>query len=189
VWGFEPQSNRCFLGPTRAHIPNSVLIGSAIFAQLTAESPYTYNRPPLSANLIHGSLGTPKSTPQTASESVQPFSQGSRSQETGSPCWSICGNRPHLCCTAMWPNNHANICKGTVNQKSQLNQLCWKKSLLDYDAKYNVQCTSEMSVTSACTARLRFLIKNALYKSTVITVIIIITVVHSPYASVNEAAP
>ena len=100
-----------------------------------------------------------------------------------------CDNMPHLCSIAMWPNNHANICKGTVNQKSQLNQLCWKKSLLDYDAKYNVQCTSEMSVTSACTARLRFLIKNALYKSTVITVIIIITVVHSPYASVNEAAP
>jgi len=145
VWGFEPQSNRCFLGPTRVHVPNSILIGSAIFAQLTAESPYTYSRPPVFANVIHGSLGTPKSTPQTASESVQPFLQGWRSQETGGPCWSICDNGPHLCSTAMWFNNNTNICKGTVNQKSQLNQLCWKKLLLDYDAKYNVQCTSEMS--------------------------------------------
>ena len=29
-----------FLGPTRDHIPNSISIGSAVFAQLTAESPY-----------------------------------------------------------------------------------------------------------------------------------------------------
>jgi len=29
-----------FPGPTRLSIPNCILIGSAIFAQLTAESPY-----------------------------------------------------------------------------------------------------------------------------------------------------
>jgi len=34
-------SNTCFLGATSAHIPNDISIGSAIFAQLTAQSPYT----------------------------------------------------------------------------------------------------------------------------------------------------
>jgi len=35
------QSNMCLLGPTRVHIPNGISIGSAVFAQLTAESPYS----------------------------------------------------------------------------------------------------------------------------------------------------
>jgi len=30
----------CFLGPTRVQNPNGILIGSAVFAQLTAERPY-----------------------------------------------------------------------------------------------------------------------------------------------------
>jgi len=30
-----PQSNTCFLGPSRVHIPNSISIGSAVFAGLT----------------------------------------------------------------------------------------------------------------------------------------------------------
>jgi len=34
-------SNTCFLGPIQIHIPNGISIGSAIFAQLTAESHYT----------------------------------------------------------------------------------------------------------------------------------------------------
>jgi len=33
--------NLCFLWPTRVHNPNGKLIGSAVFAQLTAESLYT----------------------------------------------------------------------------------------------------------------------------------------------------
>jgi len=36
-----PPYNTRFLGPIRDHIPNSIWIGSAIFAQLTAECPYT----------------------------------------------------------------------------------------------------------------------------------------------------
>jgi len=36
-----PKSNTYFLWPTQVHIPNDILIGSAVFAQLTAESPYT----------------------------------------------------------------------------------------------------------------------------------------------------
>jgi len=36
-----PPSNTRFLWPTRVHIPNIISIGSAVFAQLTAERPYT----------------------------------------------------------------------------------------------------------------------------------------------------
>jgi len=35
--------NLCFLRLTQIHNPNSKSIGSAVLAQLTAESPYTYN--------------------------------------------------------------------------------------------------------------------------------------------------
>ena len=39
----------------------------------------------------------PWSVPQTASRSVQPFLQGSRSLQTGyTPRYSVCSNRPHL---------------------------------------------------------------------------------------------
>jgi len=38
--GIWTPSNTWFLGPTRVHIPNAILIGSAVFAQLTAQSPY-----------------------------------------------------------------------------------------------------------------------------------------------------
>ena len=33
--------NTCFHWPTRVHVPNSISIGSAVFAQLTTEGPYT----------------------------------------------------------------------------------------------------------------------------------------------------
>jgi len=54
-------------------------------------------------HLTHGSLGPPKSTPQTASRSVQPFLQGSRLSQTDREdrqTHSICSNRPHICSTA-----------------------------------------------------------------------------------------
>ena len=81
----------CFLGPTRVHIPNGSSIGLAVFAQLTAESPYTLQRatPFLlktapsrmgsEPHLTHGSLGSPESTTQTEYRSVPPFFHGSRS--------------------------------------------------------------------------------------------------------------
>jgi len=40
--------NTCFLGPTRVQIPNGILIGSAVFAQLTTDSRYTSQRVTLS---------------------------------------------------------------------------------------------------------------------------------------------
>jgi len=55
--GIWTPSNTCFLGGTRVHNPNGILIGSAVIAQLTADSPYIlYNWAPLSpkiAPLIH----------------------------------------------------------------------------------------------------------------------------------------
>jgi len=40
--------NLCFLRPTRVHNQNGMSIGSAVFTHLTAESPYTLQRAPLS---------------------------------------------------------------------------------------------------------------------------------------------
>jgi len=41
VWGYAPPSNTWFLGPTQVFIQNGMLIGSAVFAQLTAQCPIT----------------------------------------------------------------------------------------------------------------------------------------------------
>jgi len=75
--------NTYFLGSTRVHNPNSISFGSASFAQLTAECRGAKLRvvgqktrlrtADLDSHLIHGSLGLPVSTTQTASRSVQPF--------------------------------------------------------------------------------------------------------------------
>jgi len=67
-----------FLGPIKAHNPNGILIGSAVFAQFTAECPCTLqwaafpSKLPipmgdLDPHLTHGSLGPPESANQTAS--------------------------------------------------------------------------------------------------------------------------
>ena len=85
---WQIQLNLCFLWHTRVHNPNDKSIGLAVLAQLTAESPYSYNglfwppKLPLlmgasGPHLIHGSLGPPDSSTQTASRSLQPFVQGS----------------------------------------------------------------------------------------------------------------
>jgi len=77
--------NLCFLRPTRVHNPNCKSIGSAVSAQLTAESPYTLQWATLSPiiapsrggswrHLIHDSLSRTEPTIQTASRSVQLFS-------------------------------------------------------------------------------------------------------------------
>jgi len=39
--GSGPPSNTCFLEPTRVHNPTGILIGATVFAQFTADSPYT----------------------------------------------------------------------------------------------------------------------------------------------------
>jgi len=41
AWGPGLPSNTQFLGSTQVHTPNIISIGSAVFAQLMEESPYT----------------------------------------------------------------------------------------------------------------------------------------------------
>jgi len=77
--------NLCILWPTLVHNPNGKSIGSAVFAQLTAESAYTLHWRHLSYppelplpmgsghHLTHDSLGPCEPKTQTASRSVQPF--------------------------------------------------------------------------------------------------------------------
>jgi len=51
--------NTCFLGPSWSHNPNSISIGSAVFAQLTAECPHSLQWAALSPIKIapsHGDL-------------------------------------------------------------------------------------------------------------------------------------
>jgi len=54
----------------------------------------------MSVRLLHSSLGPPESSSQTASRSVQPLLQGSRSlqadRQTDKPRYFVCSNRPHL---------------------------------------------------------------------------------------------
>jgi len=95
----HPPSNTCLLGPTPVHIPNGILIGSAVFPHLMADSPYTlqwvaptpsklpFHRGELDSHLIYGSLSPSKSTSQTTSWSVHPFFAGLTNLR----------DRPHYC--------------------------------------------------------------------------------------------
>jgi len=52
------------------------------------------------SHLIHDTLGQPKSTPQTAPRSVQPFFRAHRRDRQSRPIhlrYYVCKNRPHLC--------------------------------------------------------------------------------------------
>ena len=101
------QSNTWFSGYTRLSSPTGVLIGSAVFAQLKPEGPYTLQwadpfpiKLPLPTgrcepHLLHGSLGQPEPITQTASQSVQPFFAG-LTTETDRPRYSVGNNRLHL---------------------------------------------------------------------------------------------
>jgi len=81
-----PCNTWCFR-PMRAHNPNGTSIGSAVFAQLTAECPCTglpvspsklfLSMLASAPHVIHGSMGPPESGTQIATWSFQPFLQGS----------------------------------------------------------------------------------------------------------------
>jgi len=86
---WQIRSNLCFLSPTRVHNPNSKSIGSAVFAQPNAESPYSLQWAPfpqklllpigdLDPHLICDPFGASQPTTQTASRSVQPFLHSSQ---------------------------------------------------------------------------------------------------------------
>ena len=59
----DPHPTR-FLRPIQAHNPNSIPIGSAVFAQTTVECPYTLQWAPLSHKIApsHGGAGPPSNT-------------------------------------------------------------------------------------------------------------------------------
>jgi len=99
----EPPVNTGFLQPIQTHNLNSMSIGSALFAQMIAECPYTllsyknwpFQRGDLDPHIIHGSVDPPELSTQTASRSVQPFLQGSLVWQTDRPHYSVSNNRPH----------------------------------------------------------------------------------------------
>ena len=77
-----PPSNTWFPSLTRLNVPNSISIGSAVFAELTTERPYMGHpfpsKLPISMgrsepHRIHDSLGPSEPSTQTASRLVQPF--------------------------------------------------------------------------------------------------------------------
>jgi len=87
--GISTPPNNASLGPPES-TTQTAFIGSAVLAQLTAEYPYTdctvvcpfplkiaQSHGDLDSYVIHGSLGPPESSTQTASRSVRPFLQGS----------------------------------------------------------------------------------------------------------------
>jgi len=82
--GIWTPSNSWFLKPDRTDNPNGITIGSAVFAQVTTECPYTLQWAPLSPKIAHShgesgphltrnSFGPSEPTNQMASLSVQPF--------------------------------------------------------------------------------------------------------------------
>jgi len=86
---WTPYNTRFLLGPIQHHNPNGISISLAVFAQMTAECPYTLQWVPLSPSKLPlpmgGSgppyntwfLGPPETVTQTASRSVQPFLKSS----------------------------------------------------------------------------------------------------------------
>jgi len=107
--------NTCFLGLTWVHNPDVISIGSAVFAQLTTVSLYfTIGRPFSPQNcpfpwgdlyhLIHGLLGPPQSSTQTASRSVKPFLQGSLVWPTDHATRSVTIGCIYVPSTVMRPN-------------------------------------------------------------------------------------
>ena len=92
VWGPGPRLMHGFSSPPQLHIPNGILIGSAVFAQLMAECRWACPGMffPLKIDpshwgsglgsgphLMRASLGPPESITQTVSRSVQPFLRSS----------------------------------------------------------------------------------------------------------------
>jgi len=104
-----PLFNTWFPGLIPFSIPNGILIGSALFCKThgTVSLDFTVGRPffcsklPIcmggsGPHLIRGSLGLPKFTYQTTSQSVQSFCRADDcDRQTDRPCCSVCYNRPH----------------------------------------------------------------------------------------------
>jgi len=112
-------SNTWFPGSMPTYIPNDMSIGSAVFAQHMADSPYTLQWSPIFTLEIapsHWGPGSPSNAwllwptrAQTASRWVQSFCRAHdcdrpADRQTDRPRYSVCNNRPQLH-TAMRPKN------------------------------------------------------------------------------------
>jgi len=114
VW---PSLNICFPGPIQVQIANGISIGSAVFAQLTAVSPYTLQwttlSPPQNCPFPWG-IWPPSNTgflgpiqahnPNGISIGSAVFAPHYCERQTDRPRYLVCNDRP-LRCTAMWPKN------------------------------------------------------------------------------------
>jgi len=115
-----PNTCRCFVGPTLVQIPNGMSIGSAVFAQLTADSRYTLQRvtpfPHLKLSLfIRRSgppsnawfpIGPPEFLTQTASIGSAVFAELTSviDRQTDHDTWSVTIGRIYVRSTATRPN-------------------------------------------------------------------------------------
>ena len=101
-------SNSWFLGPIQAHNPNGISIGLAVFAQMTAECPYTLQwdaLPPLKIAPSSFNTWFPGPTrvlnPDGISISVAVFAgltkcDRQKDRHTDRPRYSVGNSRPHL---------------------------------------------------------------------------------------------
>jgi len=116
----DPIYNTWFLGSSQLSFPNGILIGSAVFAHLTAECPYTLQLaipspsklpPPVVGSGYPSNtrfLGPSESSAQTAFRAVSRFCRAHYcDRPTDRPRYSVGNSRPlRIRSTAMRPNNN-----------------------------------------------------------------------------------
>jgi len=118
----RPSCNTWCLGPMQTHIPNGTLIGSAVFAQMTAGCPYTlqwFAHFPFKIAASHGGsgVGTPCNTwffgptrvlSPNGNSIASAIWQGSlvwqTVRQTDRPCYSV-GNNSVIGCMYVQSNN------------------------------------------------------------------------------------
>jgi len=159
--GSGTPSNTWFLGTIWAYNPNGILIGSTVFAQMTAKCPYTlqWDAPSpsklflsmgdLQPHLIHDFLGPPEPITQMASWSVQPFlhrwPQSVPILCNGTPL-------PPQNCPFPWGDLDSHLIHGSLGQSKSSTQTA-SRSLLPF-----LQCS--LVLTDRPTDRPRYSVGN-----------------------------
>jgi len=105
--------------------------------------PILYNGPPslsqnclfpcgdVDLNLIHGSLGPPESSTQTASRSVQLFLQGLQAWQTDRPCYSAASTYAVLRCGLIIMTTKITNCVSTRSRNMhRVVKVIWKQAAL-----------------------------------------------------------
>jgi len=146
-----PPSNTWFLGPIQTHNPNGISIGSTVFAQMTAECPYTLQWGALFPFKIapsHVGIWTPSNTwflgptqvpkPNGNSIGAATFAglTSVTDQQTDHATRSVRIGRIYIRSTAMRPNNNNNLgsitrlCQAVSLQRRHISTI-GKKNLLN----------------------------------------------------------